>query len=1639
MRKRFLSIMLTLCMVLVLAPAMAFAEGGTKTGAGVAPSVTTYATKEQLMDGTFAPNANGTANNIGKLVFGSNGETAQEWYILGHDDGVSGDNTIIFATATIGETSQFNSNKDEKMYNYSAGTGYGDSDGSITVYETHYGASDYRNNLNSMVSDSNTTYFSAAEKELLNATTVTTNDLKNNLDYTTTDRLYAPAATEKGSTATIQVGSRGQVALARKNYWENGEAGNNFFTRTAFSATGLMCADTTYGVNSYGVGSFYAARPASNLNLSSVLFASAATGGAGDAITSIMPMKLRFDGSGKAIGTVTYDPMLTYDASHKIVAQKDPDATGNVFLVVQGNDGTKDWFYSVAVEATTEIRAEEIAESIGSTNFSLANCKIWLETKDETDGLIYAMNAEPGISYSVTLDTNGGTVNGGVDSYTSGQGTALPTVVNKTGYTFKGWYNKEELTGEAVTEISSTDFGDKTFWAKWEANKYNVTLNTNGGTINQGNIEGYTYGEGATLPTDVTKSGFVFGGWYDNEALTGSPVTEITATDIEDKTFYAKWEHKHCICGGEITAGDHSTHDSVVYQAWDGSVENRSPKGITYTDGMAYVYLEENAELTDCIEISDGKTLVLCLNGKELKREDLTGGTDAQKKFIVKGGARLVICDCQGGGSIICGQSAGKGGAFYVENWSSMDLFGGKITGSSAEYGGAIALTDLSPNGDSKPSKLNIYGGEISGNTAAENGGAIYIAANCSLNIFGKPVIKDNTVGEKANNVYLTSGQKLSVGDMTSGASIGISMESRDYPVTFSGAYDNDYSEYFHADAEHVHVSYNNDGKELVLAGNEYKVTLNTNGGTINNGNIESYTYGEGATLPTDVIKTGYDFKGWYDNEELTGEAVTEITVTDSEDKTFWAKWEAKRYKVTLNTNGGTINKGNIESYTYGEGATLPTDVIQTGYAFVGWYDNEELTGEAVTKITATDSEEKTFYAKWVSNRVSSETELRNLLNSGFTSITLANNFKLSSTLNLSDKIVTLDLNGHTLTGNITLNDSSAGQKSILTLIDTSTTASGVVKGNITLTRGNYGSASHLYANGGTITGMVSMPSYVGKIYCTSSTPTVFKGYVGNYGEIHGGIFYSGINKDCIKEKTITFKSGNSTYAYEVVASGSKTVAPGAPSPDQAGYVNFTSWYYGEDEYEFGSSLGEDITLWAKFEKPITYNIAYDLDGGAVAEENKTSYTVENEDITLNNPQKDGCTFIGWSGTDLTGDNNMSVTIPKGSMGDRTYTAHFCSHDTWVEKPAKKASLTEAGYTAYKECSVCHEIEGKTDIPQIDESSIELDKTTVLYDSQAKTPAVTIRDKAGKELSKDTDYTLVYSNNIKAGTATVTITFKESYEGTVKRSFEITCDHSKAVKHEASASTCTSGGIAEYWQCPGCDQYFLSKPDKDSEPVEEGSWIVKAKGHIAGKTEVVKATTKANGVINQRCTRCNAIVLSKPIYKISSISLSTTSYTYTGGVKKPSVIVKDSTGKTLDTSCYSASYASGRKNVGSYKVTVTLKGNYNGSKVLTFMINPKGTSISNVSGAKKAFTVKWKKQSAKMATSTITGYQIRYSTSSKMTKAKLKMVKGYKYTSTKITKLSAKKKYYVQIRTYKTVGGKNYYSSWSKTKLVKTK
>ena len=114
-----------------------------------------------------------------------------------------------------------------------------------------------------------------------------------------------------------------------------------------------------------------------------------------------------------------------------------------------------------------------------------------------------------------------------------------------------------------------------------------------------------------------------------------------------------------------------------------------------------------------------------------------------------------------------------------------------------------------------------------------------------------------------------------------------------------------------------------------------YAVTLNTNSGTINSGNVTSYTYGVGATLPTDVTRTGYTFKGWYDNENLTGSPVTAISNTETGNKEYWAKWEINQYTITFDTNGGS----EIAPITqdYGTKITTPADPTRKGYTFKGW------------------------------------------------------------------------------------------------------------------------------------------------------------------------------------------------------------------------------------------------------------------------------------------------------------------------------------------------------------------------------------------------------------------------------------------------------------------------------------------------------------------------------------------------------------------------------------------------------------------------------------------------------------------------------------------------------------------------------
>ena len=272
-----------------------------------------------------------------------------------------------------------------------------------------------------------------------------------------------------------------------------------------------------------------------------------------------------------------------------------------------------------------------------------------------------------------------------------------------------------------------------------------------------------------------------------------------------------------------------------------------------------------------------------------------------------------------------------------------------------------------------------------------------------------------------------------------------------------------------------------------------------------------------------------------------------------------------------------------------------------------------------------------------------------------------------------------------------------------------------------------------------------------------------------------------------------------------------------------------------------------------------------------------------------------------------------------------------------------------------------------------------------------------------------------------------------------------TCGYYKTVPHThnltlvaAKAATCTESGKEAYYKCEGCGKFYEDVLGT-KEITDLASWGNIAKIAHTTKQTVTKATPTANGKIVNYCSVCKKTLSTTVIPKASSIKLKATSLTYNGKVRTPKVIVKDRTGKTLvKNTDYTVSYAKGRKYVGKYAVKITFKGKYSGTKTLYFTIKPKATSISSLKAGSKKFTVKWKKQ----ATQT-TGYQVQYSASSKFSKAKTVTVGKNTTVSKKISKLSGKKKYYVRVRTYKTVkiNGKSIriYSGWSKAKTVTTK
>ena len=431
-----------------------------------------------------------------------------------------------------------------------------------------------------------------------------------------------------------------------------------------------------------------------------------------------------------------------------------------------------------------------------------------------------------------------------------------------------------------------------------------------------------------------------------------------------------------------------------------------------------------------------------------------------------------------------------------------------------------------------------------------------------------------------------------------------------------------------------------------------YAVTLNTNGGTINNGNVTEYIYGVGATLPTadDMTYTGHTFKGWYDNEGLTGDPVMAIGGTEMGNKEYWAKWEINQYTITFDTAGGSAIAPITQDY--GTAITAPADPTREGYTFAGWdtaipatmpahnmtitaqwtvnqytitYDLDGGTAEGNPDTYTVETDAFTIknptrpgytFTGWSGTGLTGEDNLTVTIPKGSTG-----NRSYTAHWSLNTYSITYDLNGGTASGNPT---SYTVESATITLNQPTKT-------------------------GYTFTGW-SGTDLTGEDNLTVTIPA------GSTGDRSYTAHWS------LNTYSITYDLDGGTASgnpdFYTVESSTITLNP----PTRTGYT-FIGWsgtdLSGSDNLTVtiptGSIGNRSYTAHWSLN---TYSITYDLDGGT-AFGNPDSYTVESAAITLNEPTKAGYVFTGWSGTDLVGEDNLTVTIPAGSTGDRRYTAHW--------------------------------------------------------------------------------------------------------------------------------------------------------------------------------------------------------------------------------------------------------------------------------------------------------------------------------------------------------------------------------------------
>ena len=437
---------------------------------------------------------------------------------------------------------------------------------------------------------------------------------------------------------------------------------------------------------------------------------------------------------------------------------------------------------------------------------------------------------------------------------------------------------------------------------QWTAPTYAVTLNTNGGTINNGNVTGYTYGVGATLPTadDMTYTGYTFKGWYDNENLTGSPVTAIGGTETGNKEYWAKWEiNQYTITfdanggskiapitqdyGTKITTPADPTRKGYTFKGWDKEIPKTMP-----AENMTVKAQWEINQYAITFDTNGGSEIAPIT--QDYGTKITTPADPTRKGYTFKGWDKEIPKTMPAENMTVKAQ-------WEINQYAiTFDTNGGsEIAPITQDYG-----TNITAPADPTRKGYTFKGWdkEIPKTMPAEN---MTVKAQWEINQY---TITFDTNG----------GSEIAPITQDYGTAITAPADPTRKGYTFKG-WDKEIPETMPAENMTVKAQW-----EI----NQYAITFDTNGGS----EIAPITqdYGTAITAPADPTRKGYTFKGW--DKEIP-------KTMPAENMTVKAQWEINQYTITFDTNGGS----EIAPITqdYGTAITAPADPIRKGYTFKGW------------------------------------------------------------------------------------------------------------------------------------------------------------------------------------------------------------------------------------------------------------------------------------------------------------------------------------------------------------------------------------------------------------------------------------------------------------------------------------------------------------------------------------------------------------------------------------------------------------------------------------------------------------------------------------------------------------------------------